>query len=466
MQIVILVVLLLFLELVSSEIEVTFSNEDEDEQSFIVKTQNPVLNNSDSQSPIQSSAETFASSNGVIALLKILKGNVVLLEKTTADIGLDGYDMDIHSDLLDTGENELDLLLLSENGDIIQQEKISVFSPPTTSAGNDNDKEDDDTFVMASMTDNNCGNESDPSNHNSDCDNNSDMNNIRDSDSDGDNISDRDTDNISDSDGDGDSKSDSGATSSSSSFIRQTLPQWRQKCSSLYARMRDIASTPSEDQYVRLVTATCGTMGVVAGGAWMYALRTKKLVANPPPSQLPLPPPPRPPPLLPPPLPPPPSPPVEKATRESLLPSRDPPSPNETKKKKPPAYKSKFPRYPLLASATPIDFASPKALTTVKRTATPTSASASTSTSGRGGSGSDLVSNVKDLLLGQPRRPGAYSLLLQGGVALLGVQAAKSLISQISNSKDTQTNRGSIFRVSTSKVKKRRWSLGRLLRRI
>jgi len=129
------IVLILFVcfGFISSEIELTFSNEENDEQSFIVKTESKVQNSNNkmSQNETLSVNTTIpGDSDGAITMLKIMKGDVVLLEKTTADIGRDGYDIDIESDLLDTGENTLDLLLLSANGTVVQQERITVFSPP------------------------------------------------------------------------------------------------------------------------------------------------------------------------------------------------------------------------------------------------------------------------------------------------------------------------------------------------
>lgn len=453
MKQIVTLVLLLYLGSTTSEIEVTFSNEDDDEQSFVVQTESLVLNNSDSPSSILTPTEKSLSPNGVIAVLKILKGSVVLLEKTTADIGRDGYDMDIQSDLLDTGENELDLLLLSATGDIIQQEKISVFSPPISTDEGNNDCDNDvdvtnsdngDYIDKVNAHDN--GNQRD---NGGESNNNSTSGNIRDNT--GDSSAKKSKDSDGDGDGDCDSKSDSttSAPLPPTSPLPPARPLWKQQCSSLYARLRSVASTSSEDRNVRLVTATCGTMGVVAGGAWLYG---RGRAAEP--TDIPSPPPQSPPP--------PPAAAPAKAPTGYILPPRNS-SPNKVKKKKNPTYQSKFPRYPLAAASSPIDFASPKALPTAQKTVLSTS----TPASGRGGSG--LVTNVKDLLLGQPRRPKAYSLLLQGGVALLGVQAAKSFISQISHAKDTTSkekeySQGRIFRVGTSQVK-RRWSLGRLLRK-
>ena len=55
-------------------------------------------------------------------------------------------------------------------------------------------------------------------------------------------------------------------------------------------------------------------------------------------------------------------------------------------------------------------------------------------------------------------------MLLQGGVALLGAQAAKSLVSKISHQERSRAG-SNMFRIGTSKAKKR-WSLGQFLRRI
>jgi hypothetical protein len=120
-----LMLFLLCFDITTSEIELTFSNEDENEQNFIVKTENQVQSSAldgsslgENQDKDVSNGAGLSESSGssgsdVITMLIIMKGEVLLLEKTTAEIGRDGYDMDIDSDLLDTGENVLDLLLLA-----------------------------------------------------------------------------------------------------------------------------------------------------------------------------------------------------------------------------------------------------------------------------------------------------------------------------------------------------------------
>ena len=126
---VVCLLLILWLGYISSEIKVTFSNEEDDEQSFIVKTDSPVGGSGNSPDSGVTDSDLLKKRT-TISKLKIVKGDLILLEKSIADIGREGYDMDIDSDLLDIGENELELLLYSSDGTLIQKEKISVFSPP------------------------------------------------------------------------------------------------------------------------------------------------------------------------------------------------------------------------------------------------------------------------------------------------------------------------------------------------
>lgn len=140
------VLLLLSLLPARAEIEITFSNEQKEEQIFLLSTRAAVERKGSPLPPssltslssswlaragsLFSTSSASSSSGDVISLLRIMKGEVVLLEKLTSEIGKDGFDIDIDSDLLDIGENELNLFLLSANGTVLQSERIMVLSPP------------------------------------------------------------------------------------------------------------------------------------------------------------------------------------------------------------------------------------------------------------------------------------------------------------------------------------------------
>jgi hypothetical protein len=336
---------------VNSEIELTFSNEEKDAQSFIVKTESQVQNNSDTLLQ-DNTLHGVSSGESVITMLKIMKGDVVLLEKSTIDIGRDGYDMDIDSDLLDTGENVLGLLLLSANGTVIQQENITVFSPPPVTAMNNPGPQTEGVV-------------------------------------------------------DKEKSEESGRLS----MLRSATTLLGQRCSSFYTRMLTV--TDDEDRYARLVAATCGSLGVAAGGAFLFSLRTRRVETPP-----------------------------------ALIDTRRPrdPKPNGVADVTDKKYTSKFPKYPVSV----VDFASPKAMTT--KVVPPTS--------------TNIMSSVKDLVLGRPSasRSKSLTLLVQGSMALLGAQAARSLVSRLSHRHEgEEQSRGGIFRIGRTKVKKR-WRLGQFLR--
>jgi hypothetical protein len=354
-----LMLFLLCFDITTSEIELTFSNEDENEQNFIVKTENQVQSSAldgsslgENQDKDVSNGAGLSESSGssgsdVITMLIIMKGEVLLLEKTTAEIGRDGYDMDIDSDLLDTGENVLDLLLLSANGTVIQQEKITVFSPPLSSAPDSSPTATDPSFGMkyGSMT------------------------------------------------------------RTASAVLRR---QYESLCSQMQAILNN------EDQCARLVTATCGTVGVATCGAFLYSQRRRAF--DPPAS----------------------------TSHLQICDQQQCDVDIKSKKK----YISKFPRYPIPAALTPVDFTSPKMMSKMP--------AASTS----------LVANVKDLVLGRSNKPRSFTLVVQGGVALLGARAAKALISKAANRHEKDNRPGGIFRIGQTKVRqRRRWSLGRFFQK-
>lgn len=325
-----------------SEIEVTFSNEDEEEQSFIMKTDSTRRVGNESLNLHNTSQD----SDNIVAKLRIMKGDIMLLEKPTADIGRDGYDIDINSDLLDIGENELDLLLYSMNGTLLQQERMTVVSPTNYQI--------DNKTIQVDNPENNLP---------------------------------------------------FSVTQGARNFFKKKLKFFNDKISNFAL---------TDEQYGRIVKASCGTIGIATGGAVLYLLRPKE---------------------------------------NNHIVLKEDPTPmcsggDQTGNSR---YTSAFRRYPILARPLMGEFNSPKAAKLAKQNSfDPTSVRQN-----------DMLSNMKDILLGRPRRPKSYNMLLQGGVALLGAQVARSVISKLSTQK-RNNNHGGLFHVGTSRAKKP-WCFGRFL---